>query len=257
MKTPCGEMLFATRGNENSTRGEGFAHEGGMKKDLTKKAQQIREQVAVALGNRHAASRESAVAAFAATGVPELFQDADLVLKELKDIRRYVLTGCPDGIPRLQLFTVTLIKRMLTAFASFRYEAWVMKTMTDGEVVALGDFRDDDSYLAKFCFDDGNGQLVENRKEHVLQRKVQKALAEYVKVAAAHAKELKAGKAVNLWLRAYEILILHNSKVQAPYLLADLEKAFAYVDEAATETYVAWMSLQLPTLAQLRKETKA
>ena len=229
-----------------------------MKKNLTKKAQEIREQIAVAFAKRHAAARVAAVEVFEATGVPELFQDADLVLKELEGICRYVLSGCPNGIPRLQPFTASLIKRMLTSCASFQYEAWVTKgDMSDGEILSFGGFRDDDTYLANFCFDDGNGQLVENRKEHVLQRKVQKALAEYVKVAAAHAKELKAGKAVNLWLRAYEILILHNSKAQAPYLLADLEKAFAYVDEAATETYVAWMSLQLPTLAQLRKETKA
>ena len=226
-------------------------------KNLTKKAQRIREQVAAAFAKRHAAARESAVAAFEASGVPELFQDADLVLKELKDIRRYVLTGCPNGIPRLQLFTVTLIKRMLTACASFRYEAWVMKTMADEEVMAWGDFRDEDSYLAKFCFDDGNGMLVEKGKEHVLQRKVQRALAEYVKTAAAHAKELRADKAVNLWLRAYEILILCNPKDKAPYRLEAMEKAFGYADEAATETYVAWMSPQLPTLAQLRKEAKA
>lgn len=229
-----------------------------MKKNLTKKAQEIRKQIAAAFAKRHAATRAAAEEAFEATGVPELFQDADFVLKELEGIRRYLLSGCPDGIPRLQLFTVSLIKRMLTSCARFQYDAWVVKgDMSDEEVLSFGDFRDDDEYLANFCFDGGDGKIVEKGKSHVQQRKVQVALAQYVKTAAAYAKELKAGKAVNLWLRAYEILILHNSKAQAPYLLADLEKAFAYVDEAATETYVAWMSLQLPTLAQLRKETKA
>ena len=222
------------------------------------KAKKIREQIDAAFAKRHAAARAAAVEAFEATGVPELFQDADLVLKELEGIRQYVLSGSPNGIPRLQTFTVSLIKRMLTSCGSFQYEAWVVKeNMSDEEILAFGKFRDDDAYLANFCFDGGDGKIVEKLKAHVLQRKVQVALAKYVKTAAAHAKELKAEAAVNLWLRAYEILILYNPKAKMPYQPSDMERAFAYVDEAATETYVAWMRPQLPTLAQLRKEVKA
>ena len=229
-----------------------------MKKNLTKKAQEIREQIAVAFAKRHAAARVAAVEVFEATGVPELFQDADLVLKELEGICRYVLSGCPNGIPRLQPFTASLIKRMLTSCASFQYEAWVTKgDMSDGEILSFGGFRDDDTYLANFCFDGGDGKIVEKRKTHALQRKVQAAFAQYVKIAAAYAKELKADKAVNLWLRAYEILILYDPKAKVPYLASDMENAFTYIDDASTETYVAWMIPQLPTLAQFRKEANA
>ena len=226
--------------------------------NIKKRADEVRRKISEALAARHLEARAGAVEAFRETGVSELFRDADLVLKELDGVCQYLLAGCKDGIPRLQSFTVSLIKRMLTSCASFQYEAWVMKEgMTDEEILSFGDFRDDDDYFFNFCFEHGEGTIVEKRKADVLQRKVQVVFAKYVKIAAAYAKGLKADKAVNLWLRAYEILILYNPRDKAPYRPEEMERAFAYIDEASTETYVAWMCPRLPTMAQLRKEAKA
>lgn len=221
-------------------------------------ADTIRQKINLAFAKRHAAARAAAVGAFEETGVPELFQDADLVVKELDGIRRYLLAGCPDGVPRPQSFTIGLIKRMLTSCAQFQYEAWVVKKgLSDETILSFGDFRDEDSYLFNFCFEGGQGTIVEKRKAHVRQRKVQKSFADYVKTAAVYAKEIKADKAVNLWLRAYEILVLYNPEDKVPYRPEAMEKVFAYIDEASTETYVAWMCQRLPTMEQFCKETKA
>lgn len=223
--------------------------------NIKKRADEVRRKISEALAARHLEARAGAVEAFRETGVPELFRDADLVLKELTGIRRYILDGCKRGIPRLRPFTISLIKRMLTVRASFSYDAWLMdKGLSDEEILQQGDFRDEDAYLANFCVAKGNGMVIEARKEHVAQQKVLKSLADYVKAAACYAKELKAVKATELWIKAFGILVSYDSKAPVPYTVAKMEEVFSYVALAADETYVAWMYPQLPTLAELRKE---
>jgi len=234
---------------------------GKTKKPVDKhaRAEKIRQKLKFAFADRHETARAEAVAAFKETGVPDLFSDADLILDELASVRRYTLNGCPDGIPKLRPFSVSLVKRMLTSAAFFTYDAWALNVkMTDDEVLKYGDFRDEDAYLVNFCFDHGNGSVVECRREHVAQRKVLRALSDYVRTSAAYAKEIGAKKSAETWLRAFDIVLRYEPKeTRIPYSGEEMDQVFAYIAEAASELYVAWMYPQLPTLEQLRKEAEA
>jgi len=227
--------------------------------DKHARAEKIRRKLKLAFADRHESARAEAVAAFKETGVPDLFSDADLVLKELVAAHRYILSGCLDGIPRLRPFTISLVKRMLTSAAFFKYDAWALKAkMTDDEVLKYGDFRDEDAYLVNFCFDRGNGSVVERRREHVAQIKVLRALSDYVRASAAYAKEIGAKKAAETWLRAFDIILHYEPEERSiPYSSEEMEQVFAYIAEAVSQLYVAWMYPQLPTLEELRKEAEA
>lgn len=218
----------------------------------------LRNRIKEAIKRRFDKARCSATDRFVASGVPELFENVDIVLNELAKATSYILTeNCRVGTPKIHKLTCSLIHNMLTVASAFKFEAWVFdEKMTDDEIGKFGEFRDDDDYLVNFCVDLGDdGYAFEKRHEHTAQIKLCKALAEYVKVSASFAKEIGAKKAADLWLHAFCILIrLQDKGVVAPYANEDMDKVFSYIDEAETETHVAWMYQQLPTMETLRKE---
>jgi len=228
-------------------------------KDQHEKAEKIRQKLISAFTDRATTARDKAIAAFAETGAPQLFLDADLVLKELTGIHQYVLDGCLKGIPTLRPFTISLIKRMLTIPAAFQFDAWVIKEgLTDEEILAFGPFRNDDEYLANFCFAQGDGIAIECHQEHTAQRKILRALGKYVRASAVYAKEIGAAKSAEDWLRAFDIIVRYDERRgSAPYSPVAIERTFAYIAKASSELYVAWMYPQLPTLEELRKEKES
>ena len=252
--------MNACQAREVGATGTVFWYNTRMNKTNKDMAKAIREAAEELVAKRLTQVRNESLAAFRKSGVPELFEDAPLVIKELEGIVRYVLDGCKSGIPRLRSYSEILVKRMLSTYACFRYDPWVYNDrLTDAELIALGMPKDDDESVARYCVHrDDDTIVLERRSCYTAQRRLLKAFSDYVRTSAAFAAEIKSEKGVDRWVRAFGIVVRYDAKADAPpYSIQDLENIFAFINQATDETYVTWMTPQLPTLAELREERKA